>query len=414
MFKNVSSIVKLALWIISSVTILVIGIYYFPRETDGLDFWGSLYYTIRLFILEHDLAQFPKARPLVFAYFFAPLLTLSAAGSVISYIFHASPVLRTKWKKDHVVICGFGRTGRILATSLKKKGVKVVGVDWGQRDRFQQYHADSGIPIILGDFMSMKVLKKAGCDGARSLVFASGDDLTNLEGVMTAYDRLHAEDGPPRILWTHIANERLAATARMALRTSGPVGIRIFDTYQIATSRMIARHFHAGVRGHIEKVSILGFGKFGRDLLETLVLDAGPDEKWPIRVVDVRDREKEVMTLASDLNMRCRVSFMKSDINLMDVENSNNTAHFICTDDDIKNLAMALMLCDRMNGNNIYVRMAKWPIPALECHFYENRNITFVNINDLVEKGISDMPGIFEPARKSDLKRTVNGCRDMG
>ncbi len=410
MFRSISSVMKLALWIASSMLVLAIGIYYFPRETDGLNFWGSLYYTIRLFILEHDLGQFPKARPLVFAYFFAPLLTLSAAGSVISYIFHASPVLRTRWKKDHVIICGFGRTGKIMAMSLKNKGVKVVGVDWGQRDKFQQYHADFGIPIILGDFMSWKVLKRAGCEGARSIIFASGDDLTNLEGVVGAYGNLHDEDGPIRVLWAHIANERLAATARIALGTTGSVGIRIFDTYQIATSRMIARHFHKGARGNIRKISILGFGKFGRDLLETLVLNAGPDEKWPIQVVDVRDLEKDVMALAADLNMTCRVSFTKVDINVMDIEDSQNTAHFICTDDDIRNLAMALMLCDRMNGNNIYVRMAKWPIPAIECHFIENRNITFVNINDLVEQGIADMPGIFEPAQKTDLKRIINGC----
>ncbi|MCP4687637.1 MAG: hypothetical protein GY859_06275, partial [Desulfobacterales bacterium] len=350
MFKNLSSIMKLVFWILSGVLVLAIGIYYFPREMEGLDFWGSLYYTIRLFILEHDLSTFPRARPLVFAYFFAPLLTLSAAGSIISYIFHASPVLRTKWKKDHVIICGFGRTGKIMATALKKKGVKVVGVDWGHRDQFQQFHSDSGIPIILGDFMSIKVLKKAGCDGARALIFASGDDLTNLEGVVGAYGHMPCEDGPTRILWAHIANEKLAATARTALRTSGSVGIRIFDTYQIATSRMIAKHFQGEERRRIKSISILGFGKFGRDLLESLVRDAGPDEQWTIRVVDVRDREKDVMALASDLHMKCRVSFTRADIKMMEIEKTDSTAHFICTDDDIRNLAMALMLCDRMNG----------------------------------------------------------------
>ncbi|MCP4695212.1 MAG: hypothetical protein GY859_44700, partial [Desulfobacterales bacterium] len=107
---------------------------------------------------------------------------------------------------------------------------------------------------------------------------------------------------------------------------------------------------------------------------------------------------------------KCRVSFTRADIKMMEIEKTDSTAHFICTDDDIRNLAMALMLCDRMNGDNIYVRMAKWPIPAIEHHFYKTRNITFVNINDLVENGISEMPGIFDPARKSDLKRTINGC----
>ena len=61
-------------------------------------------------------------------------------------------------------------------------------------------------------------------------------------------------------------------------------------------------------------------------------------------------------------------------------------------DDDIGNLTVALMLTSKMKGTYIYVRMTMWPIAALKDHLCYNRGLTFVNINDLVIKGIENLP----------------------
>ena len=399
----------IALWAGCILLVLAMGIRYFPAEDPGLDFWGAFYYSIRLFILEHDLSHFPTTPQLVFLYFFAPLVAISALGTALTYFFRISPALRCRMLKDHVVICGMGRTGKLLAATLRQKGVKVVGVDKEAPEQFEEWCGEHKIPIIFGSFQSRKVLERAGASRARTLIFASGDDLANLEGVVGAYDALRCYSGPPRLLWAHIANERLADTARRALQTEGSYSIRFFDTYRISASRMIARHFNHGIRDGVSEITILGFGKFGRDLMEVLVRDAGPSEHWSIRVVDIRDVENEVRFLAAELGIADHVSFTRSAVQDLDLADSAERAFFLCTDDDIGNLAAALMLAGKSICTYIYVRMATWPMPAIADHLGQNHGLTFININDLVVQGIDDLPGIFSPAGPDDLKRRRTG-----
>lgn len=395
----------IVLWASCILLVLALGIRYFPAEDPTLDFWGAFYYSLRLFILEHDLPHFPTTPQLVFLYFFAPLVALSAVGTALTYFFRISPAIRSRMLRDHVIICGIGRTGKLLAATLKKRGVPVVGVDSGAPEEFEEWCGEHKIPIIFGCFQSQKVLERAGASRARTLIFASGDDLANLEGVVGAYDTLCRNSAPPRLLWAHIANERLANTARLALQTEGSYSIRFFDTYRISASRMIAGHFNHGIRAGVSEITILGFGKFGRDLMEVLVRDAGPGEHWSIRVVDVRDVEKEVRLLAAELAITDHVTFTRAAVQDLDLEDSGERAFFICTDDDIGNLAAALMLAGKSICTCIYVRMATWPMPAIADHLGQNHGLTFININDLVIQGIDDLPGIFEPARPDDLKR---------
>ncbi len=407
MTENKKTLVHIAIWTCLTMFILAIGMYYFPHECPDLGFWGSLYYTIRLFIMEHDLGHFPNSWPLVFIYFFAPIVALSVVGTAISYFFKLSPVLRTKWKYDHVVVCGLGRTGRILAATLKQEGVSVVGVDSECPEQFDEWSSKHNIPIIYGNLMSHVTLKKAGTARARAVIFASGDDLLNLEGVVGAYGWLQDNgEGPIRLLWAHIASEKLADTARFAMRTRGNIGIRFFDTYHIAAIKMVEKYFTRELRQKIREITILGFGKFGRDLMDVMVRNLVFPEKRLIRVIDIQDRRKEVCVLAEELNIAEQVTFAQTDINDLDMADSEDKAFFLCTDDDIGNLAGALMLTRNISGTHVYVRMATWPMPAIKGHLSENRGITFVNINDLVEEGIRDLPGIFRPAEQSDLKRT--------
>ncbi len=400
------TLVSISFWTISILIVLIIGIYYFPKEDPSLGFWGAFYYTLRVFILEHDMDHFPYTPALVFIYFFAPMIALTAAGTAISYLFRFSPAIRTRWWSDHVIICGVGRTGKLLAATLKRRGVRLVGVDNATSDCLDEWSAKHKVPIIEGNFLSSMILERAGAFRARTLIFASGDDLANLEGVVAAYNLLRGSSGPPRLLWAHIANERLAHTAREALQTEGSLSIRLFDTYRISAKRMIDSRFNKEIRNGITEINILGFGKFGRDLMEILVRDKKQDEKWTIRVVDVRDVSDEVKALAHDLKIPDHVSFTRSAIQNLQLTDSEERAFFICTDDDIGNLAAALMLASNSTSTYIYIRMATWPMAAIADHLGQNHGMTFININDLVVQGIEDLPGIFSPASAEDLKRT--------
>jgi len=396
---------KTYLWILAVVGVILTGVYYMPKEANQPGFWESLYSTLRLFVFERDTDTFPKAWPLIAIYFLAPLITLTLLGKTISYFFKLSPAIRCLFIRDHIIVCGVGRTGKLVAQCLHKSGAKVVGVDQGPADAFEEWATDNNIPFIFGDFHLFSTLKKAGVQRARSVVFASGDDLANLEAALHSYERMNTESGAYKIIWTHISNDRLAATVKEAVKTEGKIGIRIFDTFGIAANKMIHRHFPLEKRKGITQVNIVGYGKFGSDLLEVICDNIEDDETFHIRVIDIEDREKPVMRMAKDRNMESRISFVQEDIRDLDFKSTKNRSYFLCTDDDLSNLSMALDLAPKIENTNVFVRMAHWPLVSVSEHWDENTDMVFVNITDLVKRGLEDMPGIFAPAIESDLKR---------
>lgn len=414
MIRGLKPKVKTTLWAVSIATVIAIGLLYFPREHKDAGFWQTIYFTLRLFVFEHDLPSFPKSWPLIFIYFLAPVITISAVGTAISYLFRLPPAIKTRWMSDHVVICGMGRTGKLFASALKEKGIQVVGVDLGPLEDFDEWCGEHRVSMIFGDFNSRALLKKIGAARARSIIFTSGDDLDNLEGALSAYEWLQTDEGPIRLIWAQIANEHLADTARAAVRTSGKVGIRFFDTYRLATLRMIANYFDRDLRKEVREVHILGFGKFGRDLLDVLVNDLHPYENCNIRVIDVQDRKSAVRSVAEELGVAERVTFQKSALQDLQLIGEAEKAYFICTDDDLGNLTVAMSLASDVNTTRIYVRMDRWPLSGVADNLGQDRGVFFININELVAKGIKDLPGIFKPAQAADLKRIKLGRTSVG
>ena len=397
--------VRTVLWLGSIAAVLVTGLWALPREYEGIGFPQSLYYTIRLFVLESDLPWFPRSWPLVLIHFAAPLIAVSAVWTAVNRLFNLSPALRTRWLSNHVVVCGVGRAGKIIVATLKKRGVAVVGVDLGPPELFEDWTAGHGVPMIYGSFFSRELLRRAGAARARSILFASGDDLANLEGAMGAYEWLRARNTRPRLIWTHVANEKLRHTASGAVRSTGLLRVRFFDTYRIAATRMVDQYFNREVRKAVAHVTLLGFGKFGHDLLDVLIRDLGPEERIVFRVIDCRDRSGAVAALADELGVSSRVEFSQANINELDLVHERDSAFFLCTDDDLGNLAAALMLARDAGATLIYVRMAKWPISAVADHVGKDGGVTFVNIKDLVVEGIGELPGIFERPTMQQLEQ---------
>ena len=128
---------------------------------------------------------------------------------------------------------------------------------------------------------------------------------------------------------------------------------------------MITKHFNRERRRGIKEVNILGFGKFGHDLMDALIINLDADEEMNIRVIDVEDREEAVVALADEVGVAHRVTFERAAIENMNLEDKTDNTFFICTDDDLSNLIAAMVLTRNIQTGNIYVRMVHWPISAV-------------------------------------------------
>ncbi len=75
----------------------------------------------------------------------------------------------------HVVLCGWGRVGRAVATDLQREGKTVVVVD---SDPARV--ATVTLPLVLGDATQDATLRAAGIERASALIAALADDADNL------------------------------------------------------------------------------------------------------------------------------------------------------------------------------------------------------------------------------------------
>ncbi len=115
---------------------------------------------------------------------------LGMAAQVMVDFQMRSLIGRTKlgWKmrsiKDHYIVCGFGRIGRVIARELKAQGVPLLIIEKDPDARSVLENED--IPYINDDATSEDVMLEAGIERARGVVTVVASDANNLFITMTA------------------------------------------------------------------------------------------------------------------------------------------------------------------------------------------------------------------------------------
>ena len=103
----------------------------------------------------------------------------------------------------HAIICGFGRTGRMLANMLDRREFPFVIVDIDPLAI--EYAKERNVPCVYGDVSSLSVLQRCGLQQARVLVLAISDPLATDIAVQNA----------------RAINPRLDVVARVARQNRG-------------------------------------------------------------------------------------------------------------------------------------------------------------------------------------------------
>jgi len=79
-------------------------------------------------------------------------------------------------RKDHVVVCGYGRVGRNLVKLLLSHDLPVVVIDQSE-SRIQQLR-EAKVPYVYGNCVSFHVLETAGVNSARGVAIALPDPMS--------------------------------------------------------------------------------------------------------------------------------------------------------------------------------------------------------------------------------------------
>ncbi len=86
--------------------------------------------------------------------------------------------------KDHVIICGYGRLGQILAKELHRAGVSFVLVD-NEADRKEEAEAE-GLLVLVGNAVEEETLQAAGVARAKVVASVLTNDADNVFLTLTA------------------------------------------------------------------------------------------------------------------------------------------------------------------------------------------------------------------------------------
>jgi CPA2 family monovalent cation:H+ antiporter-2 len=93
-------------------------------------------------------------------------------------------------KREHVILCGFGRVGQNIARVLESQGFEYIAIDLdpGRIRAARQ----AGDPVMYGDSSDEEMLAKAGLDHASALVISFSDPNTAI-GILHSIRRLRPQ-----------------------------------------------------------------------------------------------------------------------------------------------------------------------------------------------------------------------------
>ncbi len=186
-------------FVIAGTTVLLIltsGTFWY-MHFEGWPFLDALYMTV----ITISTVGFREVRPIdqsgriftMLLVVFGMGFTLYAAGAIVQFMLegHIRTILgrrrldrKIKHMRNHYIVCGYGRIGRVLARSLIGNGLKVVVVDRLEAC-IPEMEAD-GVYYHIGDAVDESHLQLVGIGKAAGLVAVLGSDVDNVFLVLTA------------------------------------------------------------------------------------------------------------------------------------------------------------------------------------------------------------------------------------
>jgi voltage-gated potassium channel len=164
---------------------------------EGWDFIDALYMTVITISTvgygEVRTVDFPGRLFTIFLVMIGVGFTLYVAGAVVQFMVEGRMRIilgrrrlnrKIEKLKNHYIVCGYGRIGRVLCNRLRTRISNLVVVD-ANPDMIPAMDAD-GVLYISGDASDEQVLMKAGIHKAKGLIAVLGSDTENVFLVLTA------------------------------------------------------------------------------------------------------------------------------------------------------------------------------------------------------------------------------------
>ncbi len=360
---------------------LVIGWVGFDRSLAALgqpgSFLDKLYLSLQLFVLQSGAVSPPMPWQLEVARFLAPATTAYATVSaVVAVLDEQISGLRARLSAGHVVVCGLGRLGALVAKGLRGAGHDVVAIEPDPSNAAIRECREAGVVVLVGDATDPTLLRMAGLERARHLFAVTGDDGTNAKIAIDARRLVEGRQGPPLTCFVHVLDGNIVGVLKQVAVARGG------DSFHLEAFNAAERGAPALLRDHQAfddhgmtpfgppHLLVVGLGQMGGQLVVNAArrwrsLPAAAGRRFKVTVVDSQ-AEQHVAALFERyprLKDACDIAAHRVELDSAEFERAgfllgakgacDVTSVYVCVGDDAVGLGAALHLRHRLGGNRV-------------------------------------------------------------
>ena len=179
-------------------------------------------------------------------YLFAVVAEMLIEGTLREYLGKTAMKHTIHQLEGHVIVCGYGRFGKVVAQEISRNSMAVVIIEHDPARQEELARAD--IPHLIGSALEDSVLEEAGIRRARAIVIATASDADNV------YITLSAREKNPS-LRIHARAESETGSHRLKLAGAD----QVLWVYQWGAYRMAASIIRPSVLDFLE-LSVPGRG----------------------------------------------------------------------------------------------------------------------------------------------------------
>jgi len=270
-------------WLVALVAGLV-GFYKLSIQYKQDQSWSDLVYqTLHLPFMPSDLVGKDMNKWLDVARFLAPLMALLTGLQALALLL-GDRIQGFKLRhlcRGHVVICGLGRKGVVLAEQFRKSGARLVLIDRNEINPSAKRLREEGVIVLTGDATDSALLSKAQVERASRIVCLCPDDETNAQICMQSWELIGKNRRKPVSCLVHVVSPDLCELLRLEMiqkETNDQFRVELFNIFQMGAWTLLNKYppfdEKAAKADRTPHVVIVGLGRFGSDVLLRLA------KKW--------------------------------------------------------------------------------------------------------------------------------------
>jgi len=363
-----------------ALLVLALGYVGFERQSAatnaGRTPLDNLYLALLLFFF--NPAQNPGVGPyLEAARYLAILVAAGAVFKTLRIVFNEQvQAFELSLVKDHVIICGLGDKGLLLAQSFRnpEDAMTVVVVEADQNHQSLSAVREAGALVCIGDASTKEILTKARVQRAKYLIAVCDQDDINADIAAQTLKLLDEQASKLRapkrrarklLCIVHLVDDNLRDLLEEAFVGQGQSDscrLEFFNVYDSGSSTLLKQHPTALVYEPEPHILLIGLGLLGQNFLERALRErqrsAGGRERLRVTVVDPQATEKmktlfhrahlapDLCELVKhDMDARSpafeRAQWLRDDSGVFQTP----TVAYICLEEDNLTLAVGLRLC---------------------------------------------------------------------